>query len=84
MNDLIYLRNYVSIPGSDLVVMAIAKDGTPYALRERQVSGSPSYDLDYAFSLIPYLTRMSEAGEDVPDYADVLKAVETANKRARA
>ena len=83
MNDLVYLHNPPSIPGSDLVILAITVDGTPYAMKKQLVTGSESYDLEYVFSLIPYLTRRAESGEEVPDYGSVIKAIETAKSRAR-
>ena len=83
MNDLIYLHKPISIPGSRFAIVAMSKSGSPYAMDKRGFTGSESYDLSKTFSLMPYLTRMVEAGESVPDYDDVMAAIKNAEDRLK-
>jgi len=83
MNDLVYLYEPISIRGSRFAIVAMSKSGSPYAMDKREFTGSESYDLSKTFSLMPYLTRMVEAEEDVPDYDDVMAAIKTAEDRMK-
>lgn len=81
MNDLYYLRKAVKVPDSTLYIVAMSKDLKPYALKEHQITSEERYDLPVAFSLIPYLTRKAETGEDVPDYEGVQEAIKKATEQ---
>jgi len=81
MKDFYYLDEPESISGSDLLIVAIKRDGSPYALRKRDHSRVELYDLENSFSLMPYLTRLAEAGEDVPDYGKVQEAIKVFKER---
>jgi hypothetical protein len=83
MNDLIYLYGSVSVPGSRFSIVAMSESGSPYAMYKRGFTGSESYDLSKTFPLMPYLIRMVEAEEDVPDYDDVMEAIKTAKDRMK-
>lgn len=67
MNQLYYLYEPISIPGSDVVIVALTKKGDPYGIRASQFIGNEFTDLDGAFSLTPYFTRLAERGEDIPE-----------------
>jgi hypothetical protein len=79
MKGLTYIYEPVSVPDSDLMIVGISEsDGAAYALRGKDVTMHPPHDLENCFSLIPYLVRKAEAGEDVPDYDDVESAIQEA------
>lgn len=83
MNNLVYLYEPVNILGSRFAIVAMSKSGSPYAMNKRGFTGSESYDLPQSFPLMPYLIRMVEAEEDVPDYDDVMVAIKTAEDRMK-
>ena len=78
MNQLFYLPEPISIPGSNLIIIALAKDGSPYGIRRGDFIGDEYTDLDGAFALISFFTRMAERGDDVPDLEDVANSTAAA------
>ena len=78
MNRLFYLPEPISIPGSNLIIIALAKDGSPYGIRRGDFIGDEYTDLDGAFALISFFTRMAERGDDVPDLEDVANSTSAA------
>jgi hypothetical protein len=70
-----YLTKKIEIPGSNLSIVALSDDGEAQALQNGVAMGVKEYDLPRAFPLMPYLVRMSESNEEVPDYEDVKKAI---------
>lgn len=78
MNQLYYLYEPISIPGSDVVIVALTKDGSPYGLRESQVIGEENVDKEASFSVFPYFTRLSERGDDVPELDDLMNSTTAA------
>lgn len=75
MKPLRYLPEQVKVPNSRLSIVALSEGMQAYALQNDKITGVKEYDLPYSFPLLPYLTRMSEADEDVPDYEDVQDAI---------
>ena len=84
MNQLFYLHEPVSIPGSELIIVALDNQGSPYGIRKGQFIGDEFTDLDSAFSLMPYFTRVEERGDDVPDIDDLMNSVTAAVIRGEA
>ena len=78
MNQLFYLPEPISIPGSNLIIIALAKDGSPYGIRRGDFIGDEYTDLDGAFALTSFFTRMAERGDDVPDLEDVANSTAAA------
>jgi hypothetical protein len=78
MNQLFYLPEPISIMGSNLIIIALAKDGSPYGIRRGDFIGDEFTDLDGAFALISFFTRMAERGDDVPDLDDVANSTAAA------
>lgn len=72
------LKKPVPIPGSNFTIISLTKEGSPYMVRELQYTGYPELDQPKALSAIIYFTRLSEAGEDVPDFKDLEHAIELA------
>jgi hypothetical protein len=71
MNQLHYLPEPISVPGSDIIIVALTKKRDPYGMRASQFIGDEHTDLEGAFSLTPYFTRLAERGEDVPEIEDL-------------
>jgi hypothetical protein len=71
MNQLYYLPEPISFPGSDMIIIALTKKGDPYGIRASQFIGDEHTDLDGAFSLTPYFTRLAEREENVPEIEDL-------------
>jgi len=71
MNQLHYLPEPISIPGSNIIIIGLTKKGNPYGIRASQFIGDERIDLEGAFSLTPYFTRLAERGEDVPEIEDL-------------
>jgi hypothetical protein len=44
MNQLYYIFEPVPIPGSDIVIVALTKDGSPYGIRQSQFIGEENVD----------------------------------------
>ena len=84
MNQLFYLHEPISIPGSELVIIALDGDGAPYGIRKGQFIGDEFTDLDSAFSLMPYFTRMAERGDEAPDIDDLMNSIAAAVIRGEA
>jgi hypothetical protein len=74
MNQLFYLPEPISIPGSNLIIIALAKDGSPYGIRKEQFIGDEATDLDSAFALTSYFTRLAERGDEVPNLDDLVNS----------
>jgi hypothetical protein len=84
MNGLTYIHDAIPIPDTGLVIVAIREeDGSAFSLRSKAVTHSPLYDLEECFPLVPYLTRLAESGEDVPDYEEVESAINGAKEWIR-
>jgi hypothetical protein len=81
MNQLFYLYEPISIPGSDIVIIALTKDGSPYGIRGSQFIGDEHTDTDTAFSVFPYFARLSERGDDAPELDDLMNSITAATIR---
>jgi hypothetical protein len=81
MNNLFYLRKPTPITGSDFVISALAKDGSPHGLRRREFRGDEIHDISNSIPLIPLFTRMAENGDDPPDFRDLRGAQQEAAKK---
>lgn len=78
MNQLYYIFEPISIPGSDVIIIALSKSGAPYGILRSQFIGDEHTDLDGAFSLQPYFTRVAERGDDVPEVEDLMNSTAAA------
>jgi hypothetical protein len=74
MNQLYYIFEPVPIPGSDIVIVALTKDGSPYGIKASQFIGEENVDKEASFSLLSYFTRLSERGDDAPDLDDLMNS----------
>lgn len=78
MNQLFYIPEPIAIPGSNIIISALAKDGSPYGMRQGNFIGDENTDLQSVFSLLPYFTRMAENDNDVPDIEDLANSTAAA------
>lgn len=81
MNHLFYLHEPTPIAGSDFVISALSKDGSPYGVNNAGFTGSEKYDLPGSVSLLPLFTRMAESGGSPPSFDDFMEAQQEAAKK---
>ena len=81
MNPLFYLYEPTPITGSDFVISALSKDGSPYGVKSAGFTGSEHYDLRDSVSLMPIFIRMQEGGGSPPDFRDFMAAHQEAAKK---
>jgi hypothetical protein len=83
MNDLFYLYEPVPIKGSDFVISALSKDGSPYGIKREGFIGSEYYDLLNSTPLSSLFTRMEENGGSPPDFDDFMEARKEALRKVK-
>jgi hypothetical protein len=81
MNHLFYLYEPTPIAGSDFVISALSKDGSPYGIKSAGFLGSEDHDLRNSISLMPLFIRMEEGGGSPPNFDDFMRAHQEAAKK---
>jgi hypothetical protein len=81
MNHLFYLHEPTPIAGSDFVISALSKDGSPHGIKSAGFTGSEEYDVRNSVSLLPLFIRMEEGGGSPPSFDDFMVAQREAAKK---
>lgn len=74
MKNLFYLHEPTPIKGSNYVICALSKDGSPHGVKSGGFLGDESHDVTNSVSLMPLFIRMEENGGDPPDFQDFADA----------
>lgn len=71
-----YLKKPVEIPKSKVILIGFGMRNKAYCMFKEYFTGLEEFDYLYAFPLMPYLMRLAENGEPVPDLKEVKKLIE--------
>ena len=81
MKNLFYLHEPTPIKGSNYVIGALSKDGSPHGIKSSGFLGDESHDVTNSVSLMPIFIRMQEGGGSPPDFRDFMAAHQEAAKK---
>ena len=84
MSNLFYLYEPTPIKGSNYVISALSKDGSPYGIKSSGFFGDEGHDVTNSVSLMPLFTRMEESGGSPPDFRDFMDAHQEAARKGEA